>query len=297
MSELDGNSFEDFFHNIMSARYPDYVDIRTHGNIGDLSADGIGLHNGKLYAVYAPPTFNISSIESKFASDLAGAKSKRGGQFDTFAFVHNDTRGAHPAISTLLANAAREHAPLKFDHIGRRRLWNECLHLSVEQMEDVLGCPIPINELVFGIGMEDLAPLLKSLEEQAQMADPFKPVHDVSEVKLDYNELEGDSREGLIKAMQSTHLINEYYEMRMAVYEIDEIARGFSAYYQQIKDDWDDPEDVLLELEKYVLGNRRQPFKTHRAAWVILAYFFERCDIFEEPPEEWQPPNVVGSTR
>ncbi|WP_460333353.1 ABC-three component system protein [Actinoallomurus acanthiterrae] len=294
--ELSENAFEDFFHNLMSARHPDYVDVRTHGNIGDKGADGLGLHDRKLYACYAPPTFNVSEIESKFASDLKKAKEKRDGEFDTFVFVHNDMRGAHPEISSVLAEAGRDHAPLKFDHMGRRRLWHEVLKLNVEQVEDLLGCPIPITQLAYGIGMEDLAPLLEHLKDQAKFSDPLKPVPPVSELKLDYNRLDGDSRESLVKAFRSTRLIDQYYTMRMAAYERDEVAAGFSIYYQQIKEDWEDPEDIIWQLEMYVLGNMHQDRRTHRAAMVVLAYFFERCDIFEQPPPDWRPASVAGSS-
>jgi hypothetical protein len=95
--------------------------------------------------------------------------------------------------------------------------------------------------------------------------------------------------------MKSTHIIDEYHDMRLEAYERDEIAAGFSIYYRQVKQEWEDPEDILLQLEMYVLGNRRQSFKTHRAAWVVLAYFFERCDIFDQPPDDWRTSDVAGS--
>lgn len=294
LSELTENAFEDFFHNLMSARYPDYVDVRTHGKLGDMSADGVGLHSRKLYASYAPATHNVSAIEKKFFSDLEGAKSKRGGDFDTFVFVHNDMRGAHPEISRLLAKAAEEHAPLRFEHMGLRRLWQECLQLSLSQMEDLLGCEIPIRQTAYGIGLADLEPLLERLKQQAAMADPFAPLPKVSEQKLGYNQLSGDIREDLTKGMMYTHLVHEYYEGKMKVLERDEVAAGFSAYYRQARENWNDPEDIFFELQKYVIGNMLQPAKTHRAALVILAYFFERCDIFETPPPDWRISDLAG---
>jgi hypothetical protein len=80
----------------------------------------------------------------------------------------------------------------------------------------------------------------------------------------------------------------------MKVLERDEVAAGFSAYYRQARENWDDPEDIFFELQKYVIGNMLQPAKTHRAALVILAYFFERCDIFETPPPDWRISDLAG---
>lgn len=294
LTDIYENAFEDFFHNLMSARYPDYVDVRTHGNLGDQGADGLSLHNRKLYACYAPQVYNASEIKSKFISDLKKAKQKRDGQFDTFTFVHNDIRGTHPEIATVLAEAAVEHSPLLMDHVGRRRLWQEMLCLRLDQIEDLLGSPIPVQGRTYGIGLEELAGLLTHLRTKRSTSDPLMALPEVSALKLDYNRLSGDSREDLINGMKHTYLVDQYYAGLISPYERDEVAAGFSAYYRQIRESLDDPEDVLWQLEMYVLGNEIQHRQVHKAAWVILAYFFERCDIFEQPSNDWQPSSELG---
>jgi hypothetical protein len=296
LSDLAENAFEDFFHNLMAARHSDYVDIRTHGNIGDQGGDGLSLHHGKLYAVYAPQVYDVAKIKTKFASDLKKAKAKRDGEFDTFVFVHNDYRGAHPEMASMLALAARDNAPLLFDHMGRRRLWQEIMKLRLEQIEDLLGSPILVQERTYGVGLEDLAELLKHLRTMRATADPLMEMREVSGLKLDYNGLNGESREDLIKAMKYTHLVDEYFAGLMNPYEVDEIAAGFSTYYRQVREVLADPEDILWQLEMYVLGNARQHPQMHRAAGVVLAYFFERCDIFDRPPADWSP-QMMGMTK
>ncbi|GAB2822512.1 hypothetical protein GCM10022221_20630 [Actinocorallia aurea] len=296
LAELHENAFEDFFHNLMSAKHPSYIDVRTHGNIGDQGADGLLLHDRKLYACYAPPTFNVGSIEEKFFSDLKKAKEKRVGQYDIFVFVHNDMRGMHPEMSSILANASRDNAPLKIEHLGRRRLWQVLMGLEKDQVEDLLGCEIPIHERVYGIGLEDLKPLLEHLKSQTSAPDPFQPLPEIHENKLDYNNLEGDSRYALVNALKNTYLIGDYYRRGVSAYERDEVAAGFSIYYQQLKEKWDTHEDILWQLVIYVLGNQLPDPRTHRAAWVILAYFFERCDIFEQPPDGWTPYAAIGGS-
>jgi hypothetical protein len=71
MAELYENEFEDFFHRLMCSRYPDFLDVRTAGSLGDMSADGLTLHSRKLYACYAPQTVKPSKIRKKFNGDLA----------------------------------------------------------------------------------------------------------------------------------------------------------------------------------------------------------------------------------
>ncbi|MFF8432469.1 ABC-three component system protein [Streptomyces sp. NPDC016566] len=289
MAELYENEFEDFFHRLMCSRYPDFLDVRTAGSLGDMSADGLTLHSRKLYACYAPQTVKPSKIRKKFNGDLAGALAKRSGQFDTFVFVHNDRRGVHPEVTTMLSEAATSTPALLFEQMGSRRLWHECMQLDQVTAEDVLRCEIPIKEMTFGIGMDDLEPLLKQLQELRTSSDPLMPLPDVRIEKLDFNRLEGEAREDLLRGMRQAHLVDAFYAGNMRELEHDEVAQGFRVYYEQVRRHWADPEDVLWQLQMYVLGNAQPRPKVLRAALVVLAHFFGRCDIFEAPPTGWQP--------
>ncbi|MFF4847297.1 ABC-three component system protein [Streptomyces sp. NPDC001194] len=288
MGELYETAFEDFFHNLMCARYPDFLDVRTHGKLGDQGSDGLSLHDRKLYACYAPQgSKSAGEIKAKFSSDLKKAKEKRRGEFSTFVFVHSDRRGMHPEISSLLAAAKTDDPELDFEQIGIRRLWQECMRLDLEAAEDILDCEIPVRPVVYGIGMEDLSPLLKHLRELRAKSDPLISMNDVPPTKMDYNRLDEEAREDLQKGRRQAHLVEAFYTGSFRELEHDEVAEGFRIYYEQLKGEWGEPEEVLWQLEMYVLGNQRHHPKVHRAAWVVLAHFFDRCDIFETPPPGW----------
>ncbi|GGO55429.1 hypothetical protein GCM10012287_46680 [Streptomyces daqingensis] len=295
MSDLTDTAFEDFFHNLMCARYPGFLDVRTHGNLGDQGADGLTLHDRKLFASYAPQTVKSADIKAKFYSDLEKAKEKRSGEFGTFVFVHNDRRGMHPEIATHLVEAQSANPALTFEQMGARRLWHECMRLDLDSAQDVLDFEIPARPVVYGIGMDDLAPLLKHLRELRTSSDPLMPLDNVPITKMDFNCLDEEAREVLQKGRRQAHLVDAFYSGARREVEHDEVAEGFRSYYQELKTDWEEPEEVLWQLEMYVLGNERQHPKLHRAAWVVLAHFFDRCDIFEVPPPGWTSP-AVGAT-
>ncbi|MFI6581752.1 ABC-three component system protein [Embleya sp. NPDC050493] len=289
LGDLHTEAFEDFFHDLMCLRHPDFIDVRTHGNIGDQGADGLGLHSGKLYACYAPYTFSASAVRVKFKSDLEKALEKRLGQFGTFVFVHNDLRGMHPEVASMLVDARAAHPGLEFEVMGRRGLWRELMRLRRDDVEHVLGCEIPIEEQVYGIGMEDLAPLLASLKEHRGTADPLMSLAAVSELKLDFNNLRDDVREELLRGMRHTHLVDEYYAGVLDPFEHDDVAAGFRAQYALARQDSPDPDDVLWDLQQYIQGNKLHHPRELRAGMVVLAHFFERCDIFDAPPPGWSP--------
>ncbi|MGW4651507.1 ABC-three component system protein [Kitasatospora sp. NPDC004289] len=295
MADLYESAFEDFFHRVMVTRHPNFLDVRTHGRLGDQGADGLTLSSRKLYACYAPQTVDVSAVRAKFTKDLASAIRQRNGQFDTFVFVHNDRRGVHPEVTTMLSVADTDHPDLAFEQMGTRSIWQECMGLELEQAEDVLGCEIPVKPTVYGVGMDDLKPLLQHLKGLRTEADPLMDLPQVHEEKLAFNLLQGDSREDLLRGMRHTHLVEAFYAGGIRALEHDEVARGFRIFYEQVRKQYPDPDDVLWQLEMYVLGNEHQRLPVHRAAWVVLAHFFFRCDIFEAPPSGWAPAPLVGA--
>jgi hypothetical protein len=287
MAGLHGDAFEDYFHRLMSARYPDFVQVRTHGNIGDLGADGLRLHNSRLYACYGPETFDASRVGGKFSSDLAKALAKRPGEFKVFVFVYNDARGLHPEVTRLLAQERAHRPGLEFEPMGPTHLLRTLFGLVREEIEDVLRAPILVQDLVYGIGLDDLAPLLQHLMEHRRRVSGQAAAREISGLKMDYNRLGEDDREMLRQGMRHTHLIERYYQGVADVTERDEVAADFNAYYRLIASQYSEPEDVVVELQKYVAGNQRGTSAMEMALWVVLAYFFETCDIFEEPPHGW----------
>jgi hypothetical protein len=295
MAGLHGDAFEDYFHRLMTARYPDFVQVRTHGNIGDLGADGLRLHSGRLYACYGPETFDASKVGGKFSSDLAKALAKRPGEFKAFVFVYNDARGLHPEVTRLLAQARNRHPGLEFEPMGPPHLLRKLFELVRADIEDLLRAPIPVQDLVYGIGLDDLAPLLQHLMEHRRRAHGQAAAREISGLKMDYNRLGEDDREMLRQGMRHTHLIEQYYQGLVDVTERDEVAADFNAYYRDIAGQYREPDDVVVELQKYVAGNQRGTSAMELALWAVLAYFFETCDIFEEPPHGWTatPPQSV----
>ncbi len=289
LSELCDGAFESFFHTLMELCHPGYVPVRTHGSLGDQGADGISLHDRTLFACYGPQTFDVNRVRAKFRSDLGKAIAKRAGDFDTFVFVHNDRRGLHPEVGRLLVSAAAEHEPLLFDQWGELRLWHKAMLLDPIGMEELLGCELPIGDVIYGIGAEDLAPLLEHLRATRTGADQLQRIPGAGIAKIEFNRLGEDDRRLLVTAMRDTYLVGEYYAGLRDPKLEDEVAAGFTAYYRQVRDQHgDDPEAIMWDLQSYVNGNRAQPSRSLMATWVVLAYFFERCHIFETPPPGWE---------
>ncbi|WP_199433874.1 ABC-three component system protein [Qaidamihabitans albus] len=286
LSDLHGNSFESFFHELMCLRDPSFLDVRTAGSLGDQGSDGMLLYGNKLYACYAPETYDAKKLVEKFEDDLAKACSKRQDQFNTFVFVHNDQRGMHPAVSKCLADARNRLSGLKFEQFGQKHFRNEVCKLDRAEVEDLLGTQLPVRELTYGVALEELEPLLDHLRSQRLRVENPDDILAVSGRKLDFNEFSDDVKDDLRRMMVRSNEIEAYYAGRVDITERDEVARGFHEEFVRLRGEFDDPDDVLWQLELYVLGNASAPLNRRRAVMAILAYFFETCDIFDNVPPE-----------
>jgi hypothetical protein len=284
-----GTDFENLFHRLMQLRRPDYVVVRTHGKLGDLGADGLGLADRTLFACYAPQSVDTDNIRKKFRGDLDSAMAQRSGEFDTFVFVHNDRRGGlHPVITKELPAAQAAYPAIGIQQLGPFKLWAEALYLDRVQMEIVLDDRIPIELVVYEIGMADIEPLLKHLEQARVRVLADAPIVIPSIEKADYNSLGEAEQLNLQTGRTFAYLVEEYYRNLLDLHERDEVATGFQTYYRRMRaEHGDDADRVMFEMEGYVFGQARPYPKRELAGRAVLAYFFDQCDIFEVPPPGW----------
>lgn len=287
LSETFNTSFQDLFADLMTANYGgDYQDIRTAGSMGDYSADGILGSARTLFACYAPEVFNHNKAVAKFKNDLDGAIKKRDSEFDTFAFVHNDLRGIHPAI-TVTMNNERVTSVKQIHQYGFRKLSELLVCLEQAQVEDILKAPLSVQDMTFSLTLHDLEPILELVRTHRRALQNHEPVKPVPVEKLDFNEISGDFRDELVEGLRLQPVIDEYYRLNRDPLEKDEVANGFQSEYKRLSEEYSQPEDVMWRLTDYVLGNASLPPRDLRAASAIIAYFFWSCHIFDEPTKEW----------
>lgn len=293
LDELHGEGFEDFFHGVMCVQYPSFLNVRTAGRLGDQGADGLLLWEKKLYACYAPQTVTLSGIASKFQEDLTKAIEKRKEEFNTFVFVHNDRRGIHPKVASLLAAARNDHPELSFENFGRPRFYTELCRMEKWQVEDFLG-PFPAEPVAVSVIFEELIPLLDHLAEYRRPLEDLPSIPRPPLTKMDYNGFSWDTRHRMKLALPYIGHVEDYYRNRLDPNERDEVAAGFREHYEMIARTCEDSDDILWQLERHILGNASQQSPMELNALVVLMYFFGECEIFKVPPAGWVPETEMG---
>ncbi|MEU4108046.1 ABC-three component system protein [Streptomyces sp. NPDC027717] len=289
LTDMPGERFEQLIHHLLSLLHADFVPVRTHGNLGDMGADGLLLWQRELWACYSPQTENMVKVKAKFRSDLDKAIDKRPDSFDTFRFAINDLKGVHPELSMLMSEAQEKLRPRRVLPYGWHHLWADVMRLDQVAAEELLGCELPVQEKTYGIGLSDLEVLLARLGDQRKTAEPLDAIPDVNRYKLEWNRLTGDVRDALIKGIRHSHLVEVYYAGVAAPDEGDQVAQGFRVYYDKIRATTDNQEKLWGALQEYILGNGRPDLPVMYCSWIVIAYFFQRCDVFDVPPEGWVP--------
>jgi hypothetical protein len=282
---LHSNSFQEYFQRLMQYRYSSFLPVVTYGALGDQGSDGLSANGDKLYACYGPESPNDGATTRKFRADLASALKSRPDEFSTFVFVHNDRRGMHPRIATELVSAKKTHPSLGFEQMGKLSFWREFMRLDFDEAEDMLGQPIRVEELVYDLSLADLEPLLSHLGRTRNKRPEARivPMH-----KLEFNGLSADIRDYMVHGMRFAKQLDEYYEGYYDVEAREETAAAFKERYMSLHGLELTPDEIFQDLFVYVIGNMLPNAELLTSAHTILSYFLQRCDIFEEPPDEYR---------
>ncbi len=113
-------------------------------------------------------------------------------------------------------------------------------------------------------------------------AQPGQTVKDVPPGKIEANALSESVatllREGMVKAVLVGDFFNQWHDAALG----ERIAQSFRDKYESLREDYT-PNQMFVELQAWAGGKDRGAPEHELAVLTVMAYYFERCDIFEEP--------------
>ncbi|MFH1137890.1 MAG: ABC-three component system protein [Pseudomonadota bacterium] len=273
-----GDEFQTFFERLMGLAYKaDFLACRPWGKWGDRKNDGFLKSARCLFQVYAPNEMEAGKAKAKIAEDFEGAKKYWKSYFDKWVFVHNAADGLPSHVLLLLLDFEKTNPGLQLEPWGLEELRNIFRTLSVEDKESWFGIA-PTDETKAKIGFKDLQ---VALEKIAALPIPITTeVKDIPMGKIEANSLsESVSRllkEGMIKSQLIVDFFNRWHDETLG----ERLAEAFKAEYQRLREHYP-PNLVFAELQSWAGGDRRGTPEHEIAVITILAYYFERCEIFE----------------
>jgi hypothetical protein len=278
-----GEGFQDLFSTIMEMRYPgEFVRVRPWGSLGDHKNDGYLPSKRKLFQCYAPREMNMTKCKAKINEDFSEALFYWKDHFDEWIFMHNDIEGLPADILKLLLELSATNAPVVAVQWGYPELLQEFNRLSETDMARLLG-PAPGRKSIVDVRLVDIQTLLDHIALQPEPHNV--DVRAVPTRKLEYNQL-SEAAGILLKAgMSRSEVVKKYLRGLADQTRYDRTAASFRLRYQELRGAGRAPDDIFVELQKFVAGDSVASPSHQAAALAILAFFFEACEIFERPPE------------
>jgi len=280
--ERRGEAYQDLFTQIMERRDPGFQRVRPWGNEGDRKNDGWSPARRTLFQCYAPSSFKPAALAAKLVEDYEGAISYWEDYFDTWVFVHDDLAGMAPAVAAKIAelNARSDQVTCNAWGVPELREEFACLHDSDRQA--ILGSPIAPNDFL-AVDASGLRPLIEALGNM--VPDPGAPVRPVPVGKIEANELAPAQVAFLTIGSSKAPLVEQYLSNAFVLpSHADAIAEAVAVRYRSFRDEGRSAAEIFDLLLAWICGGSVDS-NARVNALAVLAYFFDRCHIFETPAE------------
>ncbi|WP_420208747.1 ABC-three component system protein [Candidatus Electronema sp. JC] len=278
-----GDEFQTFFERLMGLAYKaDFMACRPWGNIGDRKNDGFLKSERRLFQVYAPNEMKAKDAIDKITEDFEGAKIHWGKHFDKWVFVHNAYDGLPPQVIELLLNLKNIHPGIVFEHWNLEELQKIFRSLSEEDCISWFGFA-PTEETKAKLGFKELQVVFETLASKA--APPSSTVQPVPQGKIEANALSESVRDLIKSGMSKSPLVSAFLETWYDETLGERLAVAFRNEYGRLRGTMPpmSPNEMFSELQAWAGGKERGTSEHEMAVLTVLAYYFERCDIFEEP--------------
>ena len=215
----------------------------------------------------------------RITADLAGALEKWGTRVKTWIFVHNDHRGIPPQVADHIDQLRTARPEINIEIWLKPQLFELFEAMSMSAREQLFG-PAPSLPALQDLTMPDLKPIIDALEQRdPEPGAELSPAPSVR--KLEKNALSEDAAALLRSGRRKVHLVEHYLTHHIYVELGERIAEAFRLKYAQLRMLELTADQIFGHLQQYAGMNG--PPKRQVAALAILAYFFDICDIFEDP--------------
>src|SRR5690606_6313185 len=188
-------------------------------------------------------------------------------------------RGLPPNAVQHLDTLRKAYAPLQIKTWSEPELLKLTMSLNLSQLQALFG-PAASISIVDRLVMADLMPIIDALQRQEpNPSDP--PLTPPSAEKLEKNELSEESGLFLRIGRRKSVLVDTFFRKSPRPDLGERSAEAFRLRYTELKALGLPADTIFKHLQDYA-GFNGEP-KQQGAALAVLAYFFDSCDIFEDP--------------
>lgn len=288
--QADKQAFEDLFTKIKQNEDGNFKQVKPQGRLGDGKCDGFNALSEEYYQVYAPEELsgNEATMLSKMDSSVNGLiKFWQEKDFKVSKFyyvVKDDYKNVYPLLYTNAKVIAKKF-DIKCEILTCKDIEDTFLKLDEDKMIDILGGIIPdplnITNVDYGVMQEVIAFLLQS---KAPKIKEEIPTHPDFEKKIIFNSLSKAVADFLNAGQRQNFVIKDYFELN-SKFTKEELRQIFTNKYKQAVLEIPESDTKNDEIFQFIAdkSSPKDIFAFHNAVYVLIAYYFEYCDIFETP--------------
>ena len=281
--EKKGSAFEEWFAKLASNAFgSDFEPVRAYGSQGDWKCDGRQLSTATVFQCYGPETPTDTKTIAKIDRDFKGACAMWPEFMKRWVFVHNHPQGQPPAVIAHLDKKRSKNPDVKIEIWAEEKLRE--LHQQMDESAAfAMYGAVPNASVLSNLVLQDLQPVIDVLEKRdSDLSDGDVTAPSVE--KLEKNALSQEAVELLRLGRRKVHLVDMFFRKTVPVELGERIAEAFRKRYSEFKSMELEPDQIFSRLQRFT-GFEGDP-KRQAAAMAVMAYFFDRCDIFEDPDPE-----------
>ena len=283
--KANGQKFEDIFTAILNYVEPDFQQIKPWGNIGDRKNDGYVKSKGAFFQVFAPEEICKSyvSVVDKIEEDFNGLVAQWS-PVNEFYFVVNDKYlGVNADCEKKIQKIKSDRKLVDAGFRTAKDLENLLFDLSDDQILSIVGFlpdPMQLKTLDYSILNEVIEFVMKSSLSESR--DDKMIVPDWDE-KVKFNKLSDISSSYLGNGYLQIGVLEKYLKNN-GKFLSTELQKKLYQIYDAEKKKKKIGDDLFWSIVNEASPKAESIYQA--AAIVLMAKYFESCDIFEEPTGE-----------
>jgi hypothetical protein len=282
----NGNFYEELFTLVMQQRNPNFKQVKPQGSLGDKKNDGFDPETGTYYQVYAPENLSVTEDKAikKVIDDFNGLKAfwpSIGYPIKSFYYVVNDKfNNVGPSVYKVIKKLELENPDITIKLFLSKDLEREFSSLDEDQMTNVIGV-IPSADITM-ISIDVLHNVITHImNSKVDANEPFFPLNPDMEEKIKFNGLSASCAAQLTTSLINTSFIDDYFS-EYNNFMRDALRDRFNTFYNEARKQFDDANLIFADIYKRALPPNAS--RAHAdAVMILMAYYFECCDIFESP--------------
>lgn len=291
--ETNKDEFEKFVIETYRIKYPNIQSVKPQGQKGDGGNDGY-VPNELVLQCYAPENIDAKQTNDKMENDLYRAINS-GWKFKEWHFVINDKfKGIPRDVHHKIDELNDRYKSIEIKLIDSKILKNKLIDYSKSNLFEVY-CLLKYDIEVFSFNNIELIIKIVDFISEDSLLHNFNTTESFINFSLEKFNPDGIakikvniSNESFLKMFgayleKSKEIIEEYKE-QIGLEKFQEVGEIIKDKFNSLRKSFS-PEESLRKTHSYFIerngDNADQNFQL--ALWIVIAYFFDICDIGDLP--------------